>query len=138
MLKRNFEMEKIRQSIITSLTPVLKKYSKIAFAYLFGSVATEEQNQFSDVDVAIFHYPDVDFSFDNILQFQGDCCRILKRNDVDILLLNKARNLILLDDVIRKGRIILNREPQLLNDFELKTLHQVCDFKYQRNREMGV
>ncbi len=131
-------MEKIRQSIITSLTPVLKEHSKIAFAYLFGSVATEEYSPLSDVDVAVFHYQDANFSFEDTLQLQGDCCRVLKRNDVDILVLNKARNLILLDDVIRKGRIILNREPQLLHNFELKTLHLACDFKYQRYREMGV
>ena len=126
------------QSMQSSLTPVFNKHPKIAFAYLFGSVATEEQTLLSDVDIAIFHYPDVNFSFDNTLQFQGDCCRVLKRDDVDVLVLNKTSNLILLDDVIRKGRIILNKDPQLLDDFELKTLHLVCDFKYQRNKEMGV
>jgi len=131
-------MKKIRQSIITSLTTVFKKHPKIAFAYLFGSVTTEEYSPLSDVDVAVFHYRDANFSFEDTLQLQGDCCRILKRNDVDLLVLNKVYNLILLDNVIRKGRIILNREPQLLNDFELKTLHLACDFKYQRYREMGI
>ncbi len=78
---------------------VFEKYEQIAFAYLFGSVATGEQTAMSDVDIAIYLRQGVHFSFDDTLQFQGDCCRILKRNDVDVLVLNNTRNLILLEDI---------------------------------------
>ena len=121
-----------------NLLPVLTKYPQIAFAYLFGSVATGEHTALSDVDIAVFHRFDSSFSFDDTLRFQGDCCRVLKRNDVDVLVLNKTSNLILLDDIIRNGLIIYNKEPRLLDDFELSTLHLVCDFKQQRQQEMGV
>ena len=131
-------MDCICTTLANNLLPVLKKYPQIAFAYLFGSVATGEQTVLSDIDIAIFHYYNSVFSFDDTLQFQGDCCRVLKRNDIDVLVLNKTSNLILLEDVIRNGQIIYNSAPQLVDDFELNTLHLVCDFKYQRQREMGA
>jgi predicted nucleotidyltransferase len=121
-----------------NLNGVFENYEQIAFAYLFGSVATGEQTALSDIDIAIYLRQGAHFSFDDTLQFQGDCCRILKRNDVDVLVLNKTRNLILLEDVIRNGQIIYNTDPDLLEGFELGTLHVAYDFKWQRLRELGV
>lgn len=121
-----------------NLDIVFRDYDQIAFAYLFGSVATGEQTAMSDVDIAIYLRQGFRFSLDDTLQFQGDCCRILKRNDVDVLVLNKTRNLILLEDIIRKGKIIYSTDQNLIDDFELNTLHLVCDFKYQRQRELGI
>lgn len=131
-------MSMVAEKYAETLKNVFKRHRQIAFAYLFGSMASGEQTALSDVDIAVYHYRDARFSFDDTLQFQGDCCRVLQRNDVDVLVLNTSENLILLDNVIRNGRIIYNMAPQLLNDFELKTLHLACDFKYQRRREMGV
>ena len=120
------------------LHKVFVKYGKVAFAYLFGSVATEDQTVLSDIDIAIYLKKGTRFSFNDTLQFHGDCCRVLKRNDVDVLVLNKVRNLILLEDIICNGQSIYNTDPILLNDFELNTLHIAKDFKLQRLRETGV
>ncbi len=120
------------------LQKVFIKYEQIAFAYLFGSVAAGEQTSLSDVDIAVCLKKGAHFSFEDTLHFQGDCCRVLKRNDVDVLVLNTTRNLLLLDNIIRNGKVIYNKAPDLLNDFELAILHISCDFKWQRHREMGV
>lgn len=120
----------------SSLKNVCERYPAITFAYLFGSQATGQQTAMSDIDIAIYHLKNMPFSFNDRLQFHGDCCRILKRNDVDVLVLNTTKNLILLEEIIRKGEIIYNINQQLLDEFELKTLHAVCDFKNQRRREM--
>ena len=120
------------------LQKVFIKYEQIAFAYLFGSVAVGEQTALSDLDIAVYLRKGARFSFEDTLHFQGDCCRVLKRNDVDVLVLNNTRNLILLDAVIRKGHIVYNVAPQLRDDFELETLHIAHDFKLQRQRELGV
>lgn len=120
------------------LHKVFGKYEQIAFAYLFGSVSTGENTALSDIDIAIYLRGNVHFSFNDTLQFHGDCCRVLKRNDVDVLVLNKVRNLILLEDIIRNGHSIYNTDPLLLDDFELNTLHIAEDFKWQRLRETGV
>ena len=120
------------------LQKVFIKYEQIAFAYLFGSVATGEQTALSDVDIAVYLDKGACFSFEDSLHFQGDCCRVLKRNDVDVLVLNNTRNLLLLEEIIRNGQIIYNTDSKLLDDFELGTLHVACDFKLQRLRELGV
>lgn len=116
-----------------TLNAVCKKYPEIAFAYLFGSCATGEQTAMSDIDIAIYLNKKSAFRFNKLLLFHGDCCRVLQRNDIDILVLNTTRNLILLKEIITKGKIIYNINQNLLDDFELNTLHNVHDFT-ERNR----
>ena len=120
------------------LQNVFIKYKQISFAYLFGSTATGQQTALSDVDIAVYLRKSSRFSFDDTLSFHGDCCRVLKRNDVDVLILNTTKNLILLEDIIHHGHIIYNIDSMLLNDFELRTLHIASDFRWQRLREVGV
>lgn len=115
------------------LTAVCEKYPEIAFAYLFGSCASGEQTAMSDVDLALYHNKESDFSFNKLLLFHGDCCRALQRNDIDILVLNTTKNLILLNEIITKGKIIYNTNQNLLDEFEVNTLHRAHDF-IERNR----
>ena len=110
------------------LTAICRKYSEIAFAYLFGSCATGEQTAMSDVDLALYLKKESDFSFNKLLLFHGDCCRALQRNDIDIIVLNTTKNLILLNEIITKGKIIYNTNQNLLDEFEVNTLHRVHDF----------
>jgi len=120
------------------LRKVFIKYEQIAFAYLFGSVALGEQTVLSDLDIAVYLKKDAQFTFDDTLHFQGDCCRVLKRNDIDVLVLNKTRNLLLLEDIVRNGKIIYNTDHTLFDEFELGILHVAYDFKLQRLRELGA
>lgn len=117
-------MSKLQDAINT----VCKKYPEIAFAYLFGSYATGDQSTLSDVDIALYLEKQSNFDFNKRLLFLGNCCRALQRNDIDILVLNTTKNLILLKEIITKGRIIYNINQELLDDFEIKTLHSVHDF----------
>jgi predicted nucleotidyltransferase len=116
-----------------TLKTVCKKYPEIAFVYIFGSNATGEQSALSDIDIAIYLEKQEKFNFNKLLLFHGDCCRALKRNDIDILVLNATKNLILMKDIITKGKIIYNVNQELLDDFEVKTLHFINDFT-ERNR----
>ncbi len=118
------------------LETVFSRYPSILFAYLFGSYATGEQTAMSDIDVAIYLKKDSVFSFNKLLMFHGDCCRTLKRNDVDILMLNTTKNLVLLEEIISHGEIIYNINQQSLDEFELRTLHTVYDFKERHSREI--
>jgi len=115
------------------LIAVCEKYPEIAFAYLFGSCATGEQTAMSDIDIAIYHNKESDFSFNKLLLFHGDCCRVLQRNDIDILVINTTKNLILLNEIITTGKIIYNTNQNLLDEFEVNTLHRAHDF-IERNR----
>ena len=41
----------------------------------------------------------------------ADFCRALKRNDVDVVVLNIAVNLMLLDEIVRYGVVIYDADP---------------------------
>ncbi len=123
-----------------ALFPVFEKYrERLVFAYLFGSVATGEAAPLSDVDIAIcFAGGMKETFFDDRLSLYADICRALKSNDVDLLVLNSASNLIILEDVVRHGVILYDRDPDLREEFELKVLHRAIDFREQRVAVMGM
>lgn len=121
-------------------TPLFEKYKDhVVFAYLFGSAATGNESKLSDVDIAIFIREGKGESCADIkLSLYADICRVLKRNDVDVLVLNTATNIILLDEIIRDGIVLFDRDPDLRKEFEYKVLHEAIDFKEQRIAVMGI
>lgn len=130
----------IIKDIRDALLPVFEKYkNKIVFAYLFGSASKETGYPPGDVDIAVFLSPEGRrSSFDVKLALYADFCRALKRNDVDVVVLNTAKNLMLLDEIVRYGVLLQDNAPDRREDFELKILHQAIDFKQQRLAVMGV
>ena len=127
-------MNKIQHALVS----VCQKYPEIAFAYIFGSYATGEQTPMSDIDIAIYLEKQADFDFNQLLLFHGDCCRALKRNDLDVLVLNTTKNIILLKEIISKGKIIYNTNQDLLDDIEIRTLHDFQDFKERNSWEKAL
>ncbi len=83
---------------------VMEKYHSILFACLFGSYALGEVTAISDI--AIFVEGKRGISSQEKLQFHWDGCRVLKKNDVDILVPNTTKNLFLLEYKIYTGKII--------------------------------
>ena len=126
------------QGIREKLTPVFEKYPEVLAAYLFGTVASGKASGLSDVDLAILVQDPNDFSFVRKLTIHGDCCRALNRDDIDLVVINQLRNLVLIEDIIRNGLLLRDVKKEWREDFELKMLHRACDFKYQRTREMGI
>ena len=111
--------------------------SGVLFAYLFGSRARRDANHpAGDVDIAIFVDGDADAQ-DIRLELYGALSRCLKRNDIDILILNQTRNLMLLSEIIREGIVLLDRDPELREAYEVEALHRAIDFKEQRAALMG-
>ncbi|MFZ4855240.1 MAG: type VII toxin-antitoxin system MntA family adenylyltransferase antitoxin [Desulfuromonadaceae bacterium] len=128
------------EQIKTELADVFLKYHKeIISAYLFGSTAKGAASSSSDIDIALLLHKD-----DNIsgaaLKFSlyADMCRTLKRNDIDILLLNFSGNLILNDEIIRHGKVLYSTDDEARDVFELNVLHRSTDFKHQRLYALGV
>lgn len=119
---------------------VLEKYkTRILFAYLFGSVASKEEDFASDVDIATFcNTGEPAACFEIKLDLHADLCRALQRNDVDIVVLNTTSNLILLDEIIRKGIVFYEIDPAARADFEVKTLLKGIDFKSHRQAVLGI
>lgn len=122
------------------LVPVFEKYkSHLLFAYLFGSAANDSQTPLSDIDIAVFLTDDRKESFFNTkLSMHADLCRILKRDDIDIVVLNTATNIILLEQIVNNGTVLHDTDVDLRKEFEQKIMHRAIEFREQRMALMNA
>lgn len=128
------------EQLRNELAAVFFKYSKdIVTAYLFGSMAKGVASSSSDIDIALLlHNNDKTSATDLKFRLYADLCRTLKRNDIDVMLLNISGNLILNDEIVRHGKVLYSTDDEAREEFELKVLHSSTDFKFQRHYAMGV
>jgi len=126
--------------IISITGSVMQRYGdRILFAYIFGSAAKGELQPLSDIDIAVYVSPGGgETYFDLKLALHAELCRALRRDDIDLIVLNTAQNIILLDEVVRHGAVLHDRDPEAREIFELKVLHDAMDFKSQRLTVLGV
>jgi len=108
--------------LINQLKEVLQNNSNISFAYLFGSYADETFTDRSDVDVAVYFK---DYDFNKHLELMSKISKITQK-DTDLVVLNKAKNLYLLEDIISKGILLKDSEKRI--DFELRKHHEYLDY----------
>ena len=76
-------------------------------------------------------------SVDDELRLHAFLTRQLKTDKIDLLVLNRAKNLILLEEIVREGKVIYDRKPELRKIFEYKIIHSAIDFKLQRKMFAG-
>jgi len=116
--------------IIEKLKIFFEKHEEIQFAVLFGSLAKGTANKMSDVDIAVMVDPKFDktFPYGHQAELIADFMRILKRNDVDVVLLNDAK-IFLKHQVLRYGKFIYIRDMQARIQFQIDTINQYEDFK---------
>jgi predicted nucleotidyltransferase len=112
------------------LDEIFRKIEGVEFAYLFGSEAKGTSGALSDIDIAV--YLSKEASLADELRLYSIVGRGLKRDNLDLVILNNTNNLILLDDIVRYGKVVCDRNPSLRESFELRVLHDAIDFKHQR------
>ncbi len=127
---RERSLEKVRRR----LSPVWEAFPEVKFAYLFGSQATGKAGPLSDLDLAVYLKP---YTHRRYLDLYAACCRALKRNDLDLVLLNRTENLILLENIIREGKLLFERDRGARFEFEVETLHLALDFREMRRQILG-
>ena len=95
------------ECVKTELAPIFSGYrEEIVAAYLFGSMARGVTNPSSDIDIAVLtRNRDKKSGAALKLRLYADLCRSLKRNDVDLVLLDLSGNLILNDKSSGTGRL---------------------------------
>lgn len=122
------------------LSPIFERYKDhIAFAYLFGSAALGSLTPLSDIDIAVYLYgKERKAYYDTGLSLHADICRALKKNDVDLVILNTVKNIILLDEIARNSIVLFDKDKNLREDFEHRVLHRAIDFKEQRKAIIGI
>ncbi len=122
------------EEISQKLSPVWESFPEVRFAYLFGSFAAGKAGPLSDLDLAVYLEP---YSHGRFLDLYAACCRALKRNDLDLVVLNRTENLILLENIIREGKLLFERDRGARFEFEVETLHLALDFREMRRQILG-
>ena len=122
-----------------TISIVLNKYEGIAAAYLFGSQASGNATSQSDIDIAVLFSPETSHQAATLrFKLYADLSKALQRNDIDLVILNTSRNTMLQEDIVRNGRIIIDRDAEYRFDYEWRALHEGIDFRQQRMMVMGV
>lgn len=128
------------ETVKSELAPIFSRYQQeIIAAYLFGSTTRGGTSSSSDIDIAVL-LRNRDKKSGAALKFSlyADLCRTLKRNDVDLVLLNLSGNLILNNEIVRQGKLLYTTDDVAREEFELNLLHSCTDFRLQRRYAMGV
>ena len=123
-----------------TLVPIFERMrDRIAVAYLFSSHAKGEAGPRSDIDLAmLLHDSSRNAGLDVRLDLYLDCSRALKRNDIDVVVLNTAKNLFLMNDIVTAGIVLYQCDSGLRQEFEVKVGHDFIDFRDHRKKILGV
>ena len=129
-----------KETLILKLGPLFEKYANdLIAAYIFGSVAEGKAHSRSDIDIAVLpESRDRQYFFDLRDVLYVDLCRVLKTDNVDLVLLKAAKNVMLIDRIIHKGCMIWEKDIERRKEFEAEKLHEILDFKEHRYRTLGV
>jgi uncharacterized protein len=117
-----------KNTIQEQLKKLLSGYENAVLVFLFGSFAEDHVSVFSDLDLAIVFRETPDISMVN--ELKGKVEGTLKIA-VDIVILNSASPIIRMQ-VLKKGVLLINRDPSVYNHFFVDTLNAYDDLK--RNR----
>ena len=114
---------------ISELIPEVEAYlasrEDVLFSYLFGSYARESQGPFSDVDIAVCLSDGEDA--DKRLDILGDLNKILKTDELDLVILNDA-SLPLRMNILKSGRLLSDNAPYARHSYESITTRSYFDF----------
>jgi predicted nucleotidyltransferase len=108
-------VERIKEAVV----PALTKHNRVVAAYLFGSAGTGKATAMSDIDIAVLIGGEI--SLLDELSLSADVAVALSRDDVNVVILNSARN-DLQHAVISEGELILDCDPLKTSDFIEKVL----------------
>ena len=121
-------------SIEAAVATFLKSRPEVQAAYIFGSVATGRARRDSDIDVGVLVSDKVmrRDPFQYRLELMTDLMSILKRDDVDLILLNEAPPL-LAHRVLKNGKLIFERSASARVAFQVRTVNRYLDTQPMRN-----
>lgn len=105
--------------------------SDIAFAYLFGSIASEKSTGLSDIDIAVYLLKG-NFAKKR-LEILGDLIDIFKIDDIDLVVLNSASPSLKIR-IIRSKKVLSDNMPFLRHSFESSVIRTYFDFSKIESR----
>lgn len=135
MKKKSQKFEK--REVKKSLSDFFQHRDEVLLAYLFGSVAEDKQNKLSDLDIAVvieakkLDKLDEQQPYGYQASIGADLMGLLRTNDVDLVILNRATPL-LAHEVVKYGEVVFSRNEETRVEFEIRTQHRYLDTKHLR------
>jgi len=116
------------------LTHYFSSKDNVILAYLFGSTVRGDTGKLSDVDIGVMLDENLSKKdrFDLELKLTGEIAILIKKNKIDLVVLNEAP-LLLAYNIIKSGIILKSDETQRVK-FETKILSMYMDEKYYIKR----
>jgi uncharacterized protein len=109
----------------------LRSDEDILFAYLFGSLAKRIAGPLSAVDIAVYCQEHVLLA-EKKIEILGDLIEILKTDEIDLVLLNKAP-ITLRMKILEHKKIIVDKLPFLRHRYESLTMREYLDFSVKES-----
>ena len=125
------DIETIKEQLNNHLTEFVEEFG-ISLIYIFGSIARNKQREDSDIDIAIYLNRMVD-AYTKLSIF-GRLVDIFKREDIDLVILNDA-NEILRFQVIKYGINIYKDKELNRVLFEAESMSRYMDMEHFRNTQ---
>ena len=114
------------------LADYFQRQAEIEVAYIFGSMARGTESALSDIDVAILiddqQINEDKFRYGYKAEILADLMKILKTNNVDLVILNEA-NTLLRHRVLYHGKLIYSKNEKKRIEFQTNTIDKYIDFK---------
>lgn len=128
-------MKKENLIIEENVIKILKDMKEVKFAYLFGSYVSNLNTKTSDIDIAIFINDGYNL-FDTHLMVHHKIEIALKK-EIDIVVLNSAKNFILIQDILNNGRLLKDSIDDSREMYEIYKNHEILDY-FELKRALDV
>ena len=119
-------MKKENLIIEDNISKILKDIKVVKFAYLFGSYSLNLNTKYSDIDIAIFVDDSYNF-FDTHLMVHHKL-EIAIKKEIDIVVLNSAKNFTLIQDILNNGRLLKDSNDDSRQMYEIYKNHEILDY----------
>lgn len=114
------------------LNKYFQKHTEVEVAYIFGSFARGKINPLSDIDIAIIidreQINEKAYRYGYKAGILADLIKLLKKNDIDLVILNEA-NALLKHRVLYFGKLIFVKNEKKRIAFQTDTIDKYNDFK---------
>ncbi len=117
--------------LLTEAYEYLRADKDILFAYLFGGLARKKARPLSDVDIAVY-CEEGSFFPEKKLEILGNLAGILKTDEIDLVVLNRAPLAIRMK-ILENKKVIVDKAPLARHRYESLTMRQYFDFSYKES-----